>query len=276
MVFLLVKKVWTPPEYIYKHLNFSGIINVDTGNGISFKMHNYGFLIENKIFWTGLEGSFEGESLRLWKIAAKMSSCIVDVGSNTGLYALTAKAVNTSSEVYAFEPVNRVFSKLVNNNKINNYNIHCINSALSSMDGNGFMYDSGDDHVYSAVVASSKTVNSNDKDQININLLKLDSFIEKSGICDIDLIKIDVEGHEPEVLIGFERYIEKFKPTIIVEILTDEAGRKVQELVEKYNYLYFDIDENSGAIQKSNITRSSSYNYILCHEKSASNLNLVS
>ena len=41
-------------------------------------------------------------------------------------------------------------------------------------------------------------------------------------ITKIDLLKIDVETHEPEVLEGYTKYIHLHKPTMLIEILNDE------------------------------------------------------
>ncbi|MFN2440714.1 MAG: hypothetical protein ABR503_16035 [Chitinophagaceae bacterium] len=47
----------------------------------------------------------------------------------------------------------------------------------------------------------------------------------------MDLIKIDVESHEPKVSKGFSQ-IGQFMPTILIEILSDEVGRQVQKEIE--------------------------------------------
>jgi hypothetical protein len=105
--------------------------------------------------------------------------------------------------------------------------------------------------------------------------MTLDTYIKKSDIDKIDLIKIDVETHEPEVLEGFEFFLQKFKPSILIEVLNDEIGSKIQKAVSNLGYLYFDIDENGGVKQVSSIKRSSYYNYLLCLPDVASDLNLI-
>jgi hypothetical protein len=66
-LFLLLKNFWLPPPHIYQHLYFSGVFNVELANGISFKVDHFGQQIENELFWRGLEGGWEKESIRLWK-----------------------------------------------------------------------------------------------------------------------------------------------------------------------------------------------------------------
>ena len=64
-----------------------------------------------------------------------------------------------------------------------------------------------------------------------IELTTLDVFqLER-----VDLIKIDVEGHEFEVLQGACRTIAASKPTLIIEIKKDLFGR-VRDLLLSYGY----------------------------------------
>ena len=64
-----------------------------------------------------------------------------------------------------------------------------------------------------------------------IELTTLDAFqLER-----VDLIKIDVEGHEFEVLQGACRTIAASRPTLIIEIKENLFG-KVRDLLSSYGY----------------------------------------
>ena len=88
-------------------------------------------------------------------------------------------------------------------------------------------------------------------------------------------MKIDVETHEPEVLQGFSKYLSKHRPTMLIEILNDDVGKEVNKLVLGLGYLYFNIDEDGGIRQVSEITKSDYYNYLLCTNTVAKELDLV-
>ncbi len=63
-----------------------------------------------------------------------------------------------------------------------------------------------------------------------IDLLKISSK-------DIELIKIDVEGHEYFVLQGMKRILREGNPIITVEILENNPFKKeMVSLIEKYGY----------------------------------------
>jgi len=106
------------PVRLKSYLVFVGpfIVSVD---GHTFHMLNgYGREIESTIFWNGLD-AFEGNTLRWWQILSKRSQVILDIGANTGIYALLAKTLNPSAEVHAFEPISRVYSILASNIALN-------------------------------------------------------------------------------------------------------------------------------------------------------------
>ena len=89
-------------------------------------------------------------------------------------------------------------------------------------------------------------------------------------------MKIDVEGHEPEVLEGMDDYLFKFSPTIIIEVLTEEVAIELNKLFDKMDYLYFNIDDKNNAIrQTEKIEKSDFWNYLICNKKTALKLGII-
>ena len=112
--------------------------------------------------------------------------------------------------------------------------------------------------------------------ETKIRIARLDTFIEREKLERIDLMKIDVEAHEPEVLSGMGQYLGQFRPTILIEILHDEIGERVERLVENYGYLYFNIDDHAGTVrQVEHIGKSDFWNYLLCDAATAGELGLT-
>ena len=274
--FSLLKTVYKPNPNLYKHLHFKGIFKVKIDAQHHFKIKHFGNIIENELFWEGINDGWEKVSFNLWIKLCRNANCIIDVGANTGVYALIAKSLNENSKVYAFEPVERVFKKLVYNNQINNYDIKCFELALSNKNGEAIIYDiPNTDHIYSVTVNKNMFTPGTPVVEKTIKTITLDSFINKEKIKNIDLIKIDVETHEPEVIEGYINNIKQHQPTILIEILNDEVGKKIETLIKDIPYLYFNIDENSGVKRVNHILKSDYYNYLLCTEEVAKNLSLI-
>ena len=274
----LIKKITTPNKKIYRKLYFEGVFTVKHKKQEYFKIKNYNYLyIEKCLFWKGLFGEWEKVSLQLWEELCKESEVIFDVGSNTGVYSLLAKSSNPKSKVYAFEPIKRIYDKLVFNKNLNNYDIFCCQKAVSNTDGKSLIYDHETEHTTTASLdEGSIGENKSSVVPIEIDLIKLDSFIENNNVKKIDLLKIDVETFEVEALEGFKKNLEKFKPTILIEILNNKIATGIEHIVSDLNYEYYNIDEN-GTIEKvENLSKSKSYNFLLCQSEISKKIKFIS
>lgn len=256
-LFLLLKKLWKPSENVYKHLHFKQPFKVKIDENTSFKIHN-GTRIENEIFWEGLTGQWEKESMKLWIELSKKSKTTFDIGANNGIYALVAKTMNPKSHVSAFEPHPYFFTALEKNVTLNNFEIDLHKKAVSDFDGRLDIED---------YTGETK--------EINVESVTLDTFIKSNEIENLDLLKIDVETFEPQVMKGFLDSVKLHKPTLLIEILNDDVASSVNDMINDLGYLYFNIDERSGIRQTPKVEKSDFYNYLICQEDVARELNLV-
>jgi FkbM family methyltransferase len=275
-LFSVCRDLLHPGERIYKHLHFEGEFSVSVDSGHRFQIHHFGFEVENSLFWAGLEGGWERTSIGLWKRLVSNSQVVFDVGANTGVYSLIAKCLNPDAKVIALEPISRVFSRLEGNVQLNGYDIECLELAASNFDGSATVYDTPTEHVYSVTV--NKNLNAPETPVIptEIRTARLDAIIADRGVKQLDLIKIDVETHEPEVLEGLGDHLVRFRPSMLIEVLNDEIGRRIEEIIKGIGYLYFNIDERNNKVTRmKSITKSDYYNYLLCSEDVARELGIL-
>lgn len=273
-IFYIVQKFIKIDPKIYRHLHFNGTIDVVVDETHSFKMMHYGYYIENEVFWSGLYGGWEKESLKIWSKLAANSNTIFDIGANTGIYALIAKSLKSDNDVYAFEPVKRIYDKLESNNTLNEFNIKCLNVALSDRDGTASIYDPMSEHLYSVTI--NKNLNSNDIPvrEVEVQVNKLSSIIEENQIKIIDLMKIDVETHEAEVLEGMEKYLHSMQPTMLIEIIDNDIAEKIMQIIKDIGYVYYYIDEVHGPQKRNYLMKEEGNNYLICKEETAKSLGI--
>ena len=275
-LFLGLRKIWRPGERIYKHLHFHGDFTVAADAEHSFTLRHHGYFVENEIFWAGLEHGHEQVSYALWKKLVKNARVIMDIGANTGVYALMARSLNPRAAIYAFEPVDRVFAKLETNRMLNNYDFTSVKQALSNYDGDAVIYDTDAEHTYSVTVNKNTLADTEHLVETRIPVMRLDSFIAANGIDRIDVMKIDVETHEPEVLEGMGAYLDQYRPSILIEVLDDEVGARIEALVQLSGYLYFNLNDHAGTWrQVERICKSDFWNYLLCSPSVAKHLGLI-
>ncbi|MBL7929427.1 MAG: FkbM family methyltransferase [Bacteroidia bacterium] len=257
-------------EYFY----FQGVFKTSIGKS-SFKMMNYGYRyhVENHFFWGGIKNGWEKESSRIWIGLCNDAEVIFDIGANTGCYALIAKTINRSSQIYAFEPMDSIFKKLSHNVKLNSHNISLHKLALSDFTGKAKIFPTSLDHVYSVSVNKNLFVNEKVYEE-EIDVIRLEDFIEHHKINKIDVMKLDVETHEPQVLKGMGKYLKQFMPDMIIEIQSNELGYEIENLLSGLQYEFYSIDETKGILCEKNLRKANGLNFLICKPETSKKLRL--
>ncbi|MBC7888527.1 MAG: FkbM family methyltransferase [Ferruginibacter sp.] len=268
-MFSALKRIWVPPFGIYQHLYFNDTITVKIDNYRTFKMVHYGHPIENELFWKGLFNSWEKYSLGVWAGLSEKANVIFDIGANTGIYSMVAKAKNKDADVHAFEPFQAICKKLVHNAGINGYDIHCNCAAISNYTGDGVIYTANENFAYSVTVNQNLWVKDSEPIKIDIKTTTLKDYIEKNNIQSIDLMKIDVETHEPEVMEGFDEYFLQFKPIILIEILNEEVAARLNNYFAAVDFDFYNIDELVGIKKVNKLSKSDYYNFLIVPKEKA-------
>ena len=85
---------------------------------------------------------------------------------------------------------------------------------------------------YNETIHNENLLENNKFESYRVRAEKLDNLIKKENI---GFIKIDVEGHEKNVLIGAEQIIKKCKPNLLIEIEERHTNDKVQNTINFIN-----------------------------------------
>lgn len=263
-IFHVINMLFDLPPAFYKHLYFNGAFKVQCFDGSSFSIYHHGNSIENDIFWSGLYGAWEKDSLLLWSKLARNSQVIFDIGANTGIYSLVAKCLNPGACVYAFEPVPKIFSKLEHNAAINNYDLNLENLAVSDFCGGCEIYDTHGAHSYSASLDARFLQGAHVTHAVQVTSIRLDEYIKAKNIDGVDLLKIDVESLEAQVLDGMGDFLKQFRPNILVEVLTDSIAERIEEVVEGIDYSFINLDENGNFEICKRLSASKYHNFLIC------------
>ena len=133
----------------------------------------------------------------------------LDIGANAGIYSYHFR--NKMKKIVAFEPVKEILISLEN---LKSRNIEIHNCALSNKNDYLEIHIPVDKYGNKISYTASLEARSENTVKRRIEVKKLDDF----NYQDISLIKIDVEGHELEVLKGGYETIKKFKPPLVIEI----------------------------------------------------------
>ncbi|MCW2999729.1 MAG: noeI [Solirubrobacterales bacterium] len=221
------------PRSISHHLPYTGEFVTRCPDGGEFRMDSRGDLIESLVYWDGVF-AHDAECIAAWIELARSSRVVLDVGANTGLYSLIAGGVSPGCQVHAFEPLGRVADRLRLNAALNpSFDIVAHQRAVGAVSGTATIYDPGGTatNCYSASL-NPEFMPGVQQESYDVEVVALDEFVTSHQLPSVDLIKIDVEGFEEYVLDGLTQTIQRFRPAILMEFLTDENPRVKQHIVE--------------------------------------------
>lgn len=158
---------------------------------------------------------------------------VVDVGANVGTVTLfLAKTVGAAGRIFAFEPQNEIFHYLCGNVALGGHrNVVCLNAAAGAENGTigAPAVDYGAEENFGAV--SFLGQGPGETEVKTIDGLNLDR-------C--RLIKIDVEGMEPEVLKGAQETIGRLRPFVYTENKSgDNSPTVIRFFLERDYALYW-------------------------------------
>ena len=124
------------PQRMYRHMGFKGTFAFKIEKN-KLRFINVREIIANDIFYSGIFGNYEGETLRLWyEISKEVNGLVIDIGAHSGIYSLVAASANKQSSIVAFEPHPNNFDLLSKNIQINEFsNITSDNRAISNKTG---------------------------------------------------------------------------------------------------------------------------------------------
>ncbi len=175
-----------------------------------------------------------------------------DVGAHFGYFSLLAShLVGPTGLVYSFEASRSTFGVL-EKNTAPHANITPLHRAVSDSNRPLTFHEfpvlfSEYNTLVMPDAGTSGWLRRNPPQSINVQGIRLDNyFLEKNDLP--DLVKIDVEGAEPQVLRGMEALLTRHKPTLVMEYLSDssqrDAHRKAIAYARHLGYTQFLIDKN--------------------------------
>jgi FkbM family methyltransferase len=165
------------------------------------------------------KGSYGPDLSKLIAGLAGPGMIAFDIGANVGVYSLLiAEKVGAGGMVYCFEPNPEVRDRLLDNIRLNNFEMRTRvhSTALSGRVGDATLYLPKEDHYHRGIGSFHKYTDLLD-DQIVVQVETIDSMVSRLAVEHLDLVKIDTEGHDAEVILGGKETIARFCPVIIFE-----------------------------------------------------------
>lgn len=186
-----------------------------TGNQAAQKFLEANVAVSHFLMGIGVGGGVERTGERaifdLLKKKKRSRFCIFDVGSNRGQFVLFALDQFRAGEVviHCFEPGRETFrmlAELAGEKK----EVKLNNLAIGKSRGEGTLfYDSVGSELASLSKRNLAFANIDFSLSEAVKIESIDEYCDRSKIEEIDLLKLDIEGHELEAIAGAERMLSR-------------------------------------------------------------------
>ncbi len=185
--------------------------------------------------------------LKLLNTRTGQPLCVFDVGSNKGqfLELIEEGLQDTPFYIHAFEPSRHTFESLSDNAKEYS-NVQLNNFGLGKERGE---FELCYDEIGSGLASLSKRkldhIGIDFKYSENVRIETLDDYCRNENVQNIDLLKLDVEGHELDVLQGG---IQMFQGKRIKMVSFEFGGCNIDTRTYFKDFWYFFKENQMGCI----------------------------
>ncbi|WP_420406799.1 FkbM family methyltransferase [Hoeflea sp.] len=158
--------------------------------GVTYRLEGGRNLIEYGIL---LNPEYNAQDIDFLAAGLSDGGVIVDIGSNIGLYSLPlARAAGREGRCIAIDANPLMTERLMRNAALSGLdNVTAIASAVSDRDGSGQLTVRKNDDAIVAVDESADGP---------IAIRTLAALLDEAGVPRVDVLKIDIEGHEDKAL----------------------------------------------------------------------------
>ena len=189
-------------------------------------------------------GAWEANYMALFDKLLKPGDTVLDIGANHGVYALhAALAVGPKGRVHAFEPNPRLARLVDFSLRLNGFGDYAVLHPVGVSDTNRTARLSFSD-AFSGGGSIVKDQSGGLDQGVECRLISLDSLFADPKF-QIDVIKMDIEGHEGLAIRGMQKLLERSPDIKILMEFSSEmmarAGVSAQETVKLLMNLDFMI-----------------------------------
>lgn len=152
---------------------------------------------------------------------------VIDVGANIGNHTIYLVAFTDCEKVIALEPHPRMWEVLDDNVKQNQLSskVETKNMAAGEENGNCDIQEAPENRLGNTQVVANN--------QGTVPMKTLDSI---AGKRKVSIIKIDVEGFEPQVLKGSMNILNQQSPDIFIEARNKKEKREIDRILQPLGY----------------------------------------
>ena len=162
-------------------------------------------------------------------------SIILDIGGHSGQYAKLFSRLAPQGKIYSFEPGSYPLSILKLSVFLNQLqNVVVVSEGLGAAPGKLSLVtplkENGVFRFGLAYMGVKENYKFTEVEEVPVTTI--DKFAIDFGLKSLDFIKIDVEGWEAQILRGGSKTIQRYRPTLLIELVASQLSRTGDDLEE--------------------------------------------
>ena len=188
-------------------------------------------MVASMALYHGLYDMEEMSFLLAW---LRSGDTFVDVGANIAPYSLLAASIEGVRAV-AFEPGDEARERAAANVALNGAHDRLVLSAAAVSDRDGHA------RLTAAALPTDRLVDDDGPPAPGgtptreVPTVRLDSYDTSEGLGRVALVKVDVEGHELDVLAGAAELLDRHRPALVLEV--NEPVAPLVEWIDRAGYV---------------------------------------
>lgn len=183
-----------------------------------------GEMLQRQFYYFGTY-FLEQDILTSWEDQARGVTTVFDIGANAGIFSLAALGANPRATVHAFEPTPEIAARLRATAAMNELGQALVVNEVAVSDGDGsatLRRWRGEDNSNEGM---NFITTAGEADGEMVRMVSLDRYCAERHIERIDLMKIDIQGNEPQAFAGAARLLREQRIRVIFAELNWDATR---------------------------------------------------
>jgi len=194
------------------------------------------------VYFYGKE--YEPETTSVILRLLRPGDVVLDIGANLGYYSfLMAEAVGAKGQIHAFEPNPSLAKVFRESLKMSASQDSIVFNEIAVADGTAqtvefYLSQYADNSGLSSLYRHQYGVDHgffSSKDKVLVETITLDDYFRKHHLSRCDLIKIDVEGAEPNVIRGMAGVLRDVRPKFV--ICETNLNEEADHLMRGFDFL---------------------------------------
>lgn len=183
---------------------------------------------------------YEAPLPALFMRIAQGAQTILDVGANSGLYAIVAALVEPRCQVHAFEPFPPALKWLQANLNLNGLQkrVTVVPAAAGSELGMADLFIPA--KAYGNTLETSSSLNgrfrAKHSEVLKVKVVPLDDYVHEARIAKVSILRADVEGAEHLMMGGATGILRDHRPMMFLEVLSPIGADQLEPFRARFGY----------------------------------------